>query len=170
MQPEVIELLVLSAQEGNSAALARLYKEFHQPMKRFALLRVGDVMVAEDLVHNVWLKIDKRLSRLNDVSLFRSWLYRALRWEITDWFRTQQKLAYQDAEETGTASPSIELMDLPKLMAQLNAEERDVVELFYMNEFSLYETSLALSIPEGTAKSRLSRARRKLKKLFEQSE
>ncbi len=170
MKPELVELLVLAAQEGRSSALSTLYKEFHRPMKRFALLRVGDVMVAEDLVQNVWIKVDKRLTRLNDVSLFRSWLYRALRWEVTDWLRAQQKLSYQAPPEAELPSPDIGLRDLPKLIQQLSEDERDVVELFYLNELSLSETALSLNLPEGTVKSRLSRARAKLKQLFEQPE
>ena len=62
------------------------------------------------------------------------------------------------------------LSDLPKLIKQLSEDERDVVELFYLNDLTLSETALALTLPEGTVKSRLSRASSKLKQLFEQSE
>jgi len=51
---------------------------------------VKDSMIAEDLVQNVWLKVTKRLKRLNDISLFRSWLFRALRWEILDWLKSKK--------------------------------------------------------------------------------
>lgn len=170
MKPELVELLVLAAQEGRTSALSKLYQEFHRPMKRFALLRVGDVMIAEDLVQNVWIKVDRRLAHLKDVSLFRSWLYRALRWEITDWLRAQQKLSYQAPPEPEVQPADSGLSDLPKLIEQLSEDERDVVELFYLNDLTLSETALALTLPEGTVKSRLSRARSKLKQLFEQSE
>ncbi|MEX1222227.1 MAG: RNA polymerase sigma factor [Idiomarina sp.] len=171
MQPELIEALVLATQEGDKRAHAALYAEFHRPMARFALLRVKNAMVAEDLVQNVWLKISHRLDSLRDVSLFRSWLYRALRWEITDWARSQQRLEFRDINEAElNKTYPVENYDIYKLLKQLTTDERDVVELFYLNELSLTETALALSIPEGTVKSRLARARTKLKHLFEKSE
>lgn len=167
MDPSVVELLVLELQEGNKKAFERLYKEFNQPMRRFAFLRINDQMVAEDVVQNVWIKIGKRVEQLRDVSLFRSWLYRALRWEINDWYRSQQRLEYRDAEDKEVPPLRVEILDLKKILQRLSDEEREVVELFYLSDLSLDETAFVLSLPEGTVKSRLFRARTNLKEYFQ---
>ena len=75
MKAAEIELLVLHAKAGNPEAFTSLYKHFHLPMRKYAISRVTDQMVADDLVQNVWIKVSKRVVSLNDVSLFKSWLY-----------------------------------------------------------------------------------------------
>jgi RNA polymerase sigma-70 factor (ECF subfamily) len=50
MKSEQIETLVLEVEQGNIQSLELLYKHFILPMRRFALIRVKDTMVAEDLV------------------------------------------------------------------------------------------------------------------------
>lgn len=160
-----IEILVIEAKHGERRALTALYKHFLKPMRRFAYIRTGDVMIAEDLVHNVWLKIDKRLNRLNDVSIFRSWLYRALKWEILDWAKNKSKQAIDNADDIDTFSSQsqFDLNRLIPIYRVLTEKERDVVELYYLNDLSLIETAQALSLAEGTVKSRLSSARYKLR-------
>ena len=85
MNQETVALLVLEVMEGSDHAFSKLYRELHPAMRRFVIRRTGNTMVAEDLVQNVWVKVTKRIHKLEDVSLFRSWLYRALRWELLDW-------------------------------------------------------------------------------------
>ena len=166
MNQETIALLVLEVLEGNDAAFTKLYQELQPSMLRFVVRRTGSVMVAEDLVQNVWVKVNHRLHKLQDVSLFRSWLYRALRWELLDWQRAQRKLEYEEFDDK-TDAFLIDAIDLPKVLEKLGAEERRVVELFYLCDLSVYETAITLAIPEGTVKSRLSRARKMLADLFE---
>lgn len=166
MKSEQIEILVLEVQQGKIQSLELLYKHFILPMRRFTLIRVKDTMVAEDLVQNVWLKITTRIGWLNDVSLFRSWLYKALRWEIIDWARKNRRTVLVGEPDISSESESADnndVLDVTPLLKKLSSDERDVVELYYLNDLSLRETALALSLPEGTVKSRLSRARKKLK-------
>ena len=161
-QQEVIELLVIQAKEGDVAALEKLYAHFFKPMRRYAALRVNDVMVAEDLVQNVWLKVGKRLRQLNNHALFQSWLYRALNWEVLDALKKTKPDYDTDidsiAETQGTDWDAV----LP-MFNTLDSGEKDVAELHYLNGLSLAETALALGIPMGTAKSRLFRVRNKLR-------
>lgn len=166
MNQETIALLVLEVMEGSDHAFSKLYMELHPAMRRFVFRRTGNIMVAEDLVHNVWIRVKKRIHKLNDASLFRSWLYRALRWELLDWQRAQTKLEYREAEDDAYAF-QIEMIDIPRVLRQLEERERSVVELYYLCDLSVHETALTLAIPEGTVKSRLSKARRVLANLFE---
>lgn len=165
MNEAQIEILVLAAQRGDGAALDRLYRHFALPMRKFAYLRVSNAMVADDLVQNVWLKVSRRLQRLSDVSLFRSWLYKALRWEITDWFRaSQRELLVADQIEEPVAEPLPEAhSDILSLLALLEKSEKNTAELYYLHELSIREIGLVLDIPQGTVKSRLHRAREQLR-------
>ncbi len=167
-----IELLVIELQFGDRAALGKLYQHFHGAMRKYALMRVKDSMVADDLVQNVWAKIAKRVTRLNDVSLFKSWLYKALRWEIIDWYRASRNEVLLDEnipEKTIELVFSEPLSPLRHLFT-LPAKERDVAELFYLNDLNIKEISLVAGIPLGTVKSRLHRARTLLKKRISDTE
>ena len=172
MTAEEIELLVIDMKLGNSQAFNKLYQHFELQMKRYAYFRVADLMTAEDLVQNVWCKVSHRINGLNDSTLFRSWLYRALRWEIIDWLRKQNRFPQQELFETDFApiTPDRELLDIPVLLKQLACEEREVVELYYLCDLSVHETALALNVVMGTVKSRLHRARIKLDEFYNDEE
>lgn len=170
MSEAEIEFLVLELQAGSQAALGELYKRLYSGMRKYAVLRVGDAMVAEDLVQNVWLQVSKRVEHLRDVSLFRSWLFKALRWEIIDWQRKAVKevLSPNTPENSDTAEIKDAIFVLP-LLAKLSEEEREMTELYYLNDISVREISLIVGVPTGTVKSRLHRAREKLKHYLEQT-
>lgn len=167
-----IELLVVELQFGNKAALGKLYTHFHVAMRKYAVLRVKDSMVADDLVQNVWTKVAKRVTKLNDVSLFKSWLYKALRWEIIDWYRTSSNEVLHDSQMPEKAIELVYSDPLSplKYLLSLPANERDVAELFYLNDLNIKEISLVAGIPLGTVKSRLHRARALLKQRISRTE
>ena len=164
-----IEVLVLELQAGRKAALGELYEGLHVSMRKYAVLRTGDAMVAEDLVQNVWLQVSKSVIRLRDVSLFRSWLYKALRWEIVDWHRksTKEVVLSSTPEKVECVRINDATFVLP-LLARLSGEEREMIELFYLSDVSVREISLIVDVPIGTVKSRLHRGREKLKQHLEQ--
>jgi RNA polymerase sigma-70 factor (ECF subfamily) len=165
MKIEQVEVLVLAAQEGKRDALELLYRHFFTPMKRYALIRVHQTTTAEDLVQNVWLKVGRRLQLMQDVRVFRSWLYKALRWEIIDWARQQRNANFEELNESSLFTEDLrpEVLDVAPLLAGLKPNEREVIELFYLSELSVNETALVLSIAPGTVKSRLHSAREELR-------
>lgn len=171
MKEAEIEILVLKLQAGQTEALGELYTLLHASMRKYAAIRIGDAMVAEDLVQNVWLQVSKRVMRLKDVSLFRSWLFKALRWEITDWHRKTAKEVSSSTipEKSNSISKNDDTFVLP-LLEKLVDEEREVIALYYLNDISVREIALIIDSPLGTVKSRLHRAREKLKQLLEQTE
>lgn len=167
-----IELLVIELQFGNRTALGTLYQHLHIAMRKYAVLRVKDAMVADDLVQNVWCKVAKRVTKLNDVSLFKSWLYKALRWEIIDWYRVSSKEVVMDSDIPEKAIELVynEPLSPLKQLFTLPANERDVAELYYLNDLNTKEISLVAGIPIGTVKSRLHRARALLKQRISNTE
>lgn len=177
MKPKQLELLVLSAQSGNSRSLELLYRYYSPRMRRFAITLVP-IAYVDDIVQLVWLKVFKRMARLDDPAVFASWLYRALRWEAADWHKKPENLNQQDIEahtqtieeqqETGIAEyHEIESGSaLALAMTQLSLIEQQVIQLHYLSEMSLQQIALSLDIPLGTAKSRLHRARETLRKVL----
>ncbi|KFZ30557.1 hypothetical protein IDSA_08440 [Pseudidiomarina salinarum] len=172
MQQAQIDLLVLAFQQGEKRAYSLLYQYFTPGLRRFAGYRVSSQAVADDLVQNVWIKVARRVHKLNDVRVFQSWLYRALRWEISDWRKSaaEQRHAGDDALADIAADGQSEPERIPRLLEALKPEEREIVELFYLHEFSLQAISLTLELPLGTVKSRLHRARQQLQTFYSEGD
>jgi RNA polymerase sigma-70 factor (ECF subfamily) len=111
------------------------------------------------------------INRLREASRFRPWLFGIARRVLMDRLRAQYA-APVVAEIDEEAIGSIELVDpasddldlLNEELERLSAIERDVLTLFYLQELSLAEIADVMSVPIGTVKSRLFRARNLLKR------
>lgn len=163
MQQAELDLLVLAFQRGNKTALHALYQHFQRDLLRFAQWQLQGHPVAADLVQNVWLKVIKRVHRLEDPAVFTSWLYRAVRWEILDW----QKHANQRLTDMLTEPELLQAQvqpedDFAEYLAIFDAEDQLLVRLFYQLELAQQDIALILQIPSGTVKSRLYRIRQQL--------
>jgi RNA polymerase sigma factor (sigma-70 family) len=171
MQQAQLDLLVLAMQSGDKRAFTLLYQHYHRDLRRFAAYLLANPAVAEDLVQNVWLKVSRRIARLNDPAVFTSWLYRAVRWEVIDYQKQAANCMQQTIDIEALAaqvSPANSQQhaddsgDLSKALALLAAEERLVLQLHYLHELELSQIALIVDIPVGTVKSRLHRARQQL--------
>ncbi|SNY48920.1 RNA polymerase, sigma subunit, ECF family [Arsukibacterium tuosuense] len=169
MQQAQLDLLVMAMQGGDKRAFTLLYQHYHRDLRRFAAYLLANPAAAEDLVQNVWLKVSRRIARLNDPAVFTSWLYRAVRWEVLDYQkqtanRKQQPL--NEDEPTAVcdehSEKNADSSDLNKALALLAADERLVIQLHYLHELELSQIALIVDIPLGTVKSRLHRARQQL--------
>ena len=61
-------------------------------------------------------------------------------------------------------------LDTQNLIKSLGKDLKDTVTLYYLEDFSVKEISEILEIPEGTVKSRLSRARKELERILIKNE
>jgi RNA polymerase sigma factor (sigma-70 family) len=165
MQQAQLDLLVLAMQAGDKRAFSLLYRYYHRDLRRFAAYLLHNPAAAEDLVHNVWLKVSRRIGRLQDPQLFTSWLYRAVRWEVLDYQKQAAQRKHQSLDDNDggiDAAMHDDSSDLTKAMAQLADNERLVLQLHYLHELEIVQIALVLDIPAGTVKSRLHRARKQL--------
>ena len=159
------DLLVLEAQSGNKKAFECLITYFHPQLINFACLQSGNHELAKDAVQDVWIKMSKKLSQLEDPRAFKSWIFRALRWRVLDLVKANS-YQYQLIEDTNLSvqldESSIERQQIRKMIEKLPDRDRSVIYLFYLVEIPLAEIAQIMDIPLGTVKSRLSRSRANL--------
>lgn len=163
-----LDLLVLAFQAGDQQALTLLYQFYQRKLRLFAASLAGDPVVADDLVQNVWLKLSRRISRLDDPRVFVSWLYKAVRWEVLDWQKSAgQRLmkpwCEAQAETWQAPVAAAPYSTLHQAMSELDAASQQLLQLHYFHQLELTEIALVLDVPLGTVKSRLHRARQLLK-------
>ena len=174
------DLLVLAAQDGNHKAFNFLISHYHKALLRFGYKISSDKELVNDAVQDAWIKSVKNLHKLEDPRAFKSWIYRMVRWQITDLFRQQThrrelfEVKLDDSfDESTILNEQANKYDLghenelTKTINRLPQIEKQIIHLFYLDEMKLTEVAMVLEIPLGTVKSRLNRARKLLKQKFE---
>ncbi|MET0298057.1 MAG: RNA polymerase sigma factor [Microbacterium sp.] len=154
---------------GDTAALGRFFDRHHQRLFRHALGVVGDREDAQDAVAVAFFELwRKRASvRLVDGSPL-PWLITATSFAARNVERSARRyrrmLARVPRDEEASAAPAVhDETGVFAALKRLPAAERDVVVLAVLEGFPERETAQTLGIPEGTVKSRLARAKRRLR-------
>src|SRR5512134_696078 len=91
-----------------NATLEHIWHEFADKLGQFIRARVNDPATAEDILQNVFVKIQARLDQLKDPAKLQSWIYLIARNAIIDHYRTRKEtvevpetLAGEHEPETG---------------------------------------------------------------------
>jgi len=172
-------LWVLQAQSGSHEALNELFRSVQEPLFRYIVSLVRDQHLAEDILHEVFIRIYRKLRWLREPQAFRAWTYQIASREAFRYLNRERRWSEQVRDETTLATlPASEsrefprelIESLPQLVESLSPASRAVVVLFYLHELSLIETAAVLDIPIGTAKSRLAYGLEKLRRTFEEKE
>lgn len=161
------EMLVASAQRGDTAALGALYDR-HAPMlltlARFALPGSSS---AEDLVHDVFMEAWRKIRTFDPArGTVRAWLTTILRSRAIDRRRAEGRRrdrVASDGEVDGVdAAVSLETVAerpwVRALVAGLSPIYREALIMTYFEGRSLTECAAELEVPVGTVKARVSRA------------
>ncbi|MFF9911687.1 RNA polymerase sigma factor [Streptomyces sp. NPDC013457] len=163
--------LVHAVADGDKDALSRLFARHAGPLFAHLLNRGFPAQTVEDAVQETFLTVWKSASGFHEGSV-PAWLRRIAHCRAIDLERAagrQRALADRAREHTpasaGTA-PSAEeclLASSPRYaavayaLAGLPAPQREVIELRYLQHYSVRETAERLAVPEGTVKARAAR-------------
>lgn len=102
------------------------------------------------------------LSKLKDRTKFRPWLMRILKNECYIILREKKRvIPFDDLPEEGREP--FDAIDLKTAFSKLSPESRLCITLYYYEGYSVSEIAAFLNEPEGTVKSRLSRARKAMR-------
>ena len=124
-----------------------------------------------DAVQETLLKAYEKLPTLKREKFFRTWITRILINECKGILRRRKNvIPYEDYMDNARMFEENRYDHLYMAIMELPEELRILVTLYYLEGFSQKEISEALDIPEGTIKSRLSRARDFLKEQLSEEE
>lgn len=180
MKNDDVELIQCSL-TGDENAFAQLVRKYQKQVHALAWRKVGDFHIAEEITQDTFLQVYKKLSMLKDPNRFSGWLYRIAARQCHAWLRKKrmqtQPLEDTDidliegvtysqyiAEEQAQAATEAQRGIVQKLLERLRESERTVVTLHYFGEMTCEEISKFLGVSASTVKSRLRRARLRLKK------
>ncbi len=149
-----------------------IWTEYHERLVAFIARRVG-ATDAEDIAHDVFLKIHARLGTLNDEARVRPWLYQIARNAIIDHYRTRRPNVslpewLEASEPTENEAVTEELSDcLVSLIERLPEKYRTALRRFEMDGVAHRDIAQREEISISGAKSRVQRGRHMLRKLLE---
>lgn len=160
------EWLVVRCQLGDRNAFDPLIARWHPALCRYASRVGGDRDRTGDIVQDIWLRVLRGLPALRDPARFRPWLFGIARRVLMDRLRVRyaeprfEDLDASDVPDLTDDGREQDLSAMAEELAALPPIEREVLELFYLQELTLAEVAEVTAVPSGTVKSRLHRARR----------
>ena len=153
---------VRAAQRGDATAMEQLFRHHWPRAHRAALLVVGDAAAAEDIAQEAFLAAVRALDRFDRRRPFGPWLHRIVVNRAIDWSRARtlrRELAVEQTVEPSAAgrAESPHAQELAAGLAALGPEQRAVIVLRYLLEYTPGEIAELLDLPRGTVNSRLRR-------------
>lgn len=172
------ELLLHRAQRGDPEAFEQLMTSLEQMIWRVCWHYTGDREAASDCGQDTMIRIWRGLDKYHGDCAFETWVYRVAANCCIDWLRKKKRDRSESIEplrETGfdPADPKAgteeqvvkaeEQRQLREAIAQLPEEQREALVMTQLEGIPYGEAAERLGITEGTVKSRVNRAKSKLK-------
>ena len=166
---------------GDETAFATLVEKYQKQVHATAWRTIGDFHIAQDITQETFLKAHQKLATLKDPQRFSGWLNAIAIRLCLAWFR-EKRLNVQLSENISSTTrgndpysgylvgeqlneASQELREIvKKWLAKLPENERTVITLHYFDGMLCEDIAAFLGVTANTIKSRLNRARNRLKK------
>ncbi|RKU28646.1 hypothetical protein C6497_07745 [Candidatus Poribacteria bacterium] len=171
--------LIQRTLSGDETAFTILVLKFQKGIHALAWKKIGDYQIAEEIAQDTFLMAYKKLHTLKNPQQFPGWIYVIADRLCNTWLREKSKRMQSheitDAiiEDTSYSKYICQEREydaiehrrhiVQKLMEKLPESERTVMVLHYLGEMSCKAISRFLGVSPNTIKSRLSRARNRLK-------
>ena len=157
-----------------AASMLDLWGEFSIPLKEFILRRVQNEYDAEDVLQDVFYKIYENIESLQDKNKIQPWVYQITRNSIIDHYRTKRVTAELTDLPDMTLDKDFFEPDIPHevadclkvIIGHLPKKYREAIALTEFEKLTQRELAQKLGLSLPGAKSRVQRARAKLKELF----
>ena len=165
---------------GDEGAFTKLVKKHQRSVHALTWRKVGDFHIAEEITQDTFLKAYQKVATLKNPNQFAGWLYVIADRLCIAWHRKQkppmeslettsgeeiEESSYRHYEDEQRVEASTEHRQgrVRSLLEKLPESERTVVTLHYLGEMTCKAISEFLGVSPNTVKSRLQRARNRLK-------
>jgi RNA polymerase sigma factor (sigma-70 family) len=165
---------------GNLAAMTGIYRNRHRSLFRFFFRLTGRQTTAEDLVHEVFLRMIRYRQTYREGLAeggFESWMYRIARNALTDHARKRRhevapgenELEMIESERPTPFETTAKRQDLALLYRALRAlpeDKRELIVLTRFQDLSYEQIGGILGCGAGTVKTRVFRAMKELSSIY----
>lgn len=168
--------LLNSIAHGDKRALEQLYVRYGTRVHRFLERMMGNRAMAEEVMNEVFLAAWQSAGRYEGRSEPLTWLLSIAHNKAVSVLRKRREAttlldeAVEIADLADTPEVTVQKQDKSEVMrdcmAALSADHRTILDLVYYQERSVSEAAEILAIPEGTVKTRMFHARKRLSELL----
>lgn len=169
------------ANEGDRQAFEYLFHRYSDSIRRLFVLRTGNGDDADDLLQETFIKVYINIRRYSADYTFGQWIYTIARNTFIDFARKRQDDLSLDERfavpvECSAPTPEERVINLQQrtqldgYMERMSSDYRQLIELRFFDQLSYDEIAQRLSIPLGTVKTRIHRARTHLCRLISEGE
>jgi RNA polymerase sigma-70 factor, ECF subfamily len=156
-----------------NATLEHIWDEFAEKLNQFIRARVSDPATAEDILQDVFLKIQRRLGQLKDAAKLQSWVYLIARNAIIDHYRTRKETVEVPDSLPLEADPGDAAVEglqgaFRRMIDGLPEPYREAVLLTEFEGLTQQELANRLGLTLSGAKSRVQRGRAQLRQMLDE--
>lgn len=175
---EIVREIVASQ---NPDFVGVLYERYTDKIFRKAISFVKDKETAEDLTHDIFLKILLSLASFKGKSKFSTWVYSVTYNFCIDYLRKRQKhrfssMSYDMADDNEpiddiddtSAFLEMKVSRLQEVLELLNIDEKMILLMKYKDGLSIKQIQTAFDLSESAVKMRIKRAKEKVQKLYKE--
>jgi RNA polymerase sigma-70 factor (ECF subfamily) len=177
--------LVVRALSGREDGFEELVRRYQRPIVAYVYRMVGDYDAALDLAQEVFIKVYNSLGRYRPEFKFSTWIYRIAHNAAIDHLRRQGAARIEEMEVEGSEGTTFEKplaskaltpeqetergeqrAEIEEVVAQLSPAYRELIVLRHSHDLSYDEIAEVTSLPLGTVKNRIFRAREAMRELL----
>ena len=173
--------LIQQTLEGDQQAFAALVEKYQKQIHALAWQQIGDFHIAQEITQDAFFTAFQKLSTLTDHNRFAGWLYVITNRKCIAWHRKKapqpqsleatdpvelEEVYYSEymTQQREEAANQKRRAIVQKLLSKLQESERTVVNLYYIAGMTCEDIGKFLGVSPNTVRSRLHRARNRLKK------
>lgn len=163
------QLSIDAARRGDGHAFDYLVQKYMRKALSVSWSIVRNSAEAEDLTQEAFVKAFQRIGSMKGSDSFGPWLFRIVTNLSLDHLRRQKRRAFDELSELHPSKSRTDAPSTEKLAARIDAAieslpdmQRIVARLFLVDDFSHGEIAAMLDVNEGTVRSHLFHARKKL--------
>lgn len=173
-QREVLRLLALVAQ-GDETAFKTLYRAFSRRLYTYALRQLGDAAQAEEIVADTLYEVWRAPQRFRGEAQFSTWLIGIARHKVQMAWRARRPdqthedidafaelIAGDDHSGFDALADAQRHQGVQRCIGRLTPEHRECIHFVFYEGMSCADVARLADCPEGTVKTRLFHARKKL--------
>jgi RNA polymerase sigma factor (sigma-70 family) len=164
--------------QGSPKAFEVLVRRYQSLVCAITYSATRSVEKSEELAQEVFLRAWRSLSQLQDLSKFRPWLCSIARSTVQNWFRDRQRdvvgravpldaVADKPSEESGPEEAAMiqeQRAVVSQALSEIPESLREPLILFYREQKSVREVAEQFGLTENTARQRISRGRKLLRR------
>jgi RNA polymerase sigma-70 factor (ECF subfamily) len=163
-RPQVDDLTVQKAVNGDGLALAQIYGVYARDVYRYLYSKVGNTPDAEDLTAQTFMAVLESLPRYRHRGQFSAWIFQIARNKAMDHFRRSKhdplEIPLDIAHSDGTLEHIIKSQayeQLASLLQTLADDERELIRLRYVAQLSFVEIAGLMGRKEDAVRKSLTR-------------